>query len=316
MVRVSTPLAMVVVGLSLLPLALFMFAQLGRFFFLAELAGNFRAQILVVLLPFPLLLWLLRQWKWSAVMAVAVAWAMIGVVFVYLPGYQPATGSESIKLMSFNVLSDNYEGDLVIERVREEDPDVVVILEFSNHWAEIFEQLDSDYPYRVLEPRWHGFGIGVFSKYALEDTEVIPLTRTETDNPMIVTRVIKGSQKLRIAGVHLFSPINLTRMRLRNEQLNDMATFLKQSDEPTVVVGDFNCTPWSPFLSDFLAETGYRDSRQGFGYQASWHAHSPLFMIPIDHAFVSKEVRVQDRHLGRNAGSDHLPLIVELSVGK
>ncbi len=82
------------------------------------------------------------------------------------------------------------------------------------------------------------------------------------------------------------------------------------------VMGDFNCTTWSPFLQDFLQLTNYRDSRQGFGVQASWPADKWWARIPIDHAFVSKDVHVHSRVVGTPASSDHLPIIFEISAAK
>ncbi len=310
----TKPLAILVVGLSVLPLGLFVFSLLGRYFFLAELVGNFRAQILVMLIPFPIVLWMLGRWKWGSVLAIATVGAMIGVVSTFLPGYQPAAGPKTLRLMSFNVFDQNQDADSVALRVRVEDPDVLTILEFSNHWAGIFEQFHDRYPYRVLEPRWHGFGIAVFSKYPLEETEVYALTKKTTDNPCIATTIKFGNQTLRIVGIHVLSPTNIFRLRLRNKQLDELAQIMDRSDVPTIVMGDFNCTPWSPYLRDFLNKTGYRDSRQGFGYQPSWYAYSWLLLIPIDHAFVSNQVHIHDRYICKAAGSDHLPLVVEASV--
>ncbi len=136
------------------------------------------------------------------------------------------------------------------------------------------------------------------------------------DGPMLVTRVTVGDQKIRLVGVHLLSPTSVTRLEFRNEQMKEAAEYLKASDEPTIVMGDFNCTPWSPFLSDFLEATGYRDSRQGFGFQATWHKDLGLFKIPIDHALVSDQVHVHDRFVGQPGGSDHLPIVFTVSVGQ
>ena len=103
---------------------------------------------------------------------------------------------------------------------------------------------------------------------------------------------------------------------MRNQQYIEIAEKLVAEDVPTVVMGDFNSVPWAPFLRDFIKATGYRDSRQGIGYHASWHAERLELGIPIDHAFVSDEICVHSRTLGNSAGSDHLPVIFEVSTAQ
>jgi endonuclease/exonuclease/phosphatase (EEP) superfamily protein YafD len=129
-----------------------------------------------------------------------------------------------------------------------------------------------------------------------------------------MANVTFGGQTIRLAALHVLSPTNRYRLDLRNHQFEEVAEILSRQDVPTVVMGDFNCTPWSPFLHEFLQQTQYRDSRQGFGYQATWHAKHWLLRIPIDHAFVSETVHVHSRYVGRNAGSDHLPIVFEVST--
>jgi endonuclease/exonuclease/phosphatase (EEP) superfamily protein YafD len=239
---------------------------------------------------------------------------MVGVVWIYVPLEQPGPGSETLKVMSFNVLVRNSEYQEVSDLIKQIDPDVVAFLEYSENWYQALDGLSEQYPHHVARPRWHGFGIAIYSKYPLSNLEVIQLTQDETDNPFVVADVTFKNQNIRLAAFHALSPINRYRMDLRNRQLAEVAQYLARRDAPTVVMGDFNCTPWSPFLNDFLNETGFRDSRQGFGYQATWHAGYWPLRIPIDHAFVSDEIHVHSRYVGPNAGSDHFPIVFEIST--
>jgi endonuclease/exonuclease/phosphatase (EEP) superfamily protein YafD len=77
-----------------------------------------------------------------------------------------------------------------------------------------------------------------------------------------------------------------------------------------------NTTTWSRYFRDFVGQSGLRSVRDGFGILATW----PTFMgprwmmIPIDHCFVSNDIRVVSASVGERIGSDHLPLIVELEL--
>ena len=216
-------------------------------------------------------------------------------------------------------LEKNRSYDAVKQQVVEVDPDLLVIVEYDQNWHEAMQSIidDGTFPYSVRAPRWHGFGIAIFSKLPLTNTQTYQLTGEITDVPMVSGEFMVGDQKVRLAGLHAFSPTTAYRLKLRNQQLTEVAKFLNQSEMTTIVMGDYNCVPWSPFLEDFLKQTGYRDSRVGFGYQGSWNARYRWpALIPIDHAFVSPEVHVHDRYIGQSAGSDHFPIVVELSISK
>ena len=292
-------------------------SKIGRLFYYGELFGNFRFQISVLMIPFAVIVFRMGRLRWLAYgLTAAIVWSLIYLGWVYLPATQPEAGEQKLKVMSFNVLGHNSNKDEVLGLMHQSDPDVIVVLEYTDHWHRRLQSLKSEYPHQFLQPRWHGFGMGVFSKYPLSDSKTIQLTRKLTDNPSLITNVNFGGTKIRLCGLHVLSPTNSFRLNLRNLQLDEVADELDGDDVPTVVVGDFNSVPWSPFLKDFMAETGTRDSRQGFGYHASWHADFFFVRIPIDHAFVSDDVCVHARSVGGTAGSDHMPIIFEVSTAR
>ena len=304
---------------SFVLICVFTFSLCGRYSYVAELVSNFRAQILVVLVICTFGAVCFQRWWTGILLVIATIWCSIGVLSVYLQVEQPPAGDTKIRIMSHNVLSGNRSFTAVKKQIVEVDPDLLVIVEYDQSWHEAMQPLidDGTFPYSVQAPRWHGFGIGIFSKLPLTNTQTDQLTADITDAPMVSAEFMVGDQKLRLAGLHVFSPTTAYRLKLRNEQLADAAQVLKQSDVPTIVMGDYNCVPWSPFLDDFLKQTGYRDSRVGFGYQGSWNARYRWpALIPIDQAFVSPEVHVHDRYIGESAGSDHYAVVIEVSISK
>jgi endonuclease/exonuclease/phosphatase (EEP) superfamily protein YafD len=95
----------------------------------------------------------------------------------------------------------------------------------------------------------------------------------------------------------------------------EMADFVNQSKHPAIVMGDLNMSMWSPYFRQFIQATGMKSSRQGFGVQPSWPADSPLLQIPIDHCLVSKDdILLIHNRIGKDIGSDHYPLIADLSL--
>lgn len=305
-------------GLALLPVPLFVFSLLGRYFYFAELLCNFRGYLMIALLISIAIFLLSRRWWLATVSTPVLCWSMIGVVTVFWPASQPPAGSETIRIMSFNVLGTNFRHQLTLDQIRSADPDIISILEYSGNWHSPMDCLTEKYPHQLRFPRWHGFGIAMFSKYPFSKSEQLAITKEETDVPIIVANVDFGSssnpKSVRLAAVHVLSPTNHYRTGLRNQQFVEVADILAKEDIPTVVMGDFNCVPWSPFIDDFLNTTNYRDSRQGFGYHATWDSRLWPIQLPIDHAFVSKHIHVHDRYVGGFGGSDHFPIIFEISL--
>ena len=307
-----------IIAITVLPLGLFVFSLFGRYSFFAELVNNFRCQIMFMLLPFAFLMLGIRRTWFAIIVFAAVAWSLFSIAGIYLPAQQPPPGPKIVRIMSHNVLGDNEQHVDVIKQIKKASPDIFVIVEYSRHWYHAMKLLDKEYPHQILEARWHGFGIAIFSKLPIINHSVHQLSKSQTDVPFIIATVdIGNGQSLRVAGVHTISPTNRYRMDLRNQQFIEAGQLLLESNQPTIILGDYNCTPYSPFLSDFVVQTGYRDSRQGFGHHASWpHAKYWFAQIPIDHAYVSPGIHVHDRWLGDRCGSDHRAFVVDVSVSE
>jgi endonuclease/exonuclease/phosphatase (EEP) superfamily protein YafD len=101
---------------------------------------------------------------------------------------------------------------------------------------------------------------------------------------------------------------------MRNLEFLDLARMIGAEHDPVVLAGDLNSTGWSPRFTDLLADARLRDSRQGFGVQASWPTQFMLLGIPIDHCLVSPEIQVLDRRVGGPVGSDHLPIVIDVRL--
>jgi endonuclease/exonuclease/phosphatase family metal-dependent hydrolase len=128
------------------------------------------------------------------------------------------------------------------------------------------------------------------------------------------TLVVDG-QPVLVAVAHPNSPTSMARMVERDSQIGLLATPVSalQNWYHVVLVGDFNATTSCRSIRSLLATTEFRDTRQGFGVQDSWPTWFWPLAICIDQGFVSGGVHVHDRRTGPNVGSDHLPVILELS---
>lgn len=302
---------------SIFPLLLAASSYLGRYYFLAELICNFRLQIVMMLLGAAAVVLLFGYRRWAGFLSITAVSIGAAIALALLPGINPPAGTQTIKLMSFNVLESNRNYRAAINCIQNEDPDILVLIEYGLNWDKKLRELNEAYPHRILKPRWHGFGIAVFSKLPLSNSQVFQLTNEATDVPFVVTQVSVGDQQVQLAAAHLLSPLGRDRMKIRNKQLAEIGNHLRNTKKkPTILVGDFNCVPWSSFMKDMLTSTDLRDSRIGFGYHASWPMDLIPMRIPIDHAFVSDRIHVSDRRLLGSTGSDHFSVVLEFSISQ
>jgi len=306
--------ALQVAGLgALLP---FLLSYFSPWLMIAELAVNFQVQWFAGMFCSGIALLILRRW-WSGVTllcAAAIAASAIIPIYFSAPA-QPVAGSqERLRIMSFNVLGSNRSHAEVVAEIRRHDPDVLIIVEYTTSWEKALAEFKSEYPHMLEQPRWHGFGIALFSKLPLRDCGIVGNMPLANDLPVARATIDFAGKPLEIFGAHLINPIGEARRKLRTEQFTALAEELSKAPAERVLLGDFNCADWSSEFRGFVRKTGLRDSRQGFGILPSWSPQGlEVLSIPIDHALVSDGLVVLNRTTGKKAGSDHRPVVIDLT---
>ena len=220
----------------------------------------------------------------------------------------------SFRLLICNVRMENRRFDLLLEVVRENDPDIVLLVETDAAWERGLGPLREAYPHRVEQIQDNWYGIVLFSRLPLVDPRVeflvqddIPSVRTGFDLP---------------GGAHIFlhclhprppEPIRDQDSTPRDAELVIVGRAIREAgDRPVVVAGDLNDVAWSPTSELFLRLGGLLDPRIGRGFYNSYNADEPLLRWPLDHVFHSRHFQVVNLQRLRNVGSDHFPMLVEL----
>ena len=72
--------------------------------------------------------------------------------------------------------------------------------------------------------------------------------------------------------VHPLSPSSEFRAEQNDRQLQFAADWAADQDGPTIVVGDFNATPWSYPFRRLMSSTDLSNSARGFGLDLSYPA--------------------------------------------
>ena len=279
-----------------------------------ELCSHFplhQAGLLVVLALF---LAARRQWRW-----VAGALALVGVhVAIVAPAWrggepQAASGEEeTLRVASLNVY---FKGDRYADTAAfllGSKANVVVLVEMTPEWVNQLSILRTRWPNVVTEPRDGSDGIVIFSRLPILDHDTIDLSGG--GRVTLKVRLKTADGPVTLIAFHPPPPTTPALARRRDAEMLAVAELARSigSVGPLVLIGDFNCTPWSPAFRKLVEDSGLSDSRRGLGVQATWPSLLGPFGIPIDHALVSKDLRVIDRSVGPQVGSDHRGIVVGL----
>jgi endonuclease/exonuclease/phosphatase (EEP) superfamily protein YafD len=288
-----------------------LFGFLGGLWWFFDLFSHFRVQYMQLCL----VLIGIALWKRLNKRAVAlILLACLNYAFV-LPLYfgKPAAAAEKpIRAMLMNLNALNGNAVEALEAISNTNPDLLLLEEVTPKWAQELAILDNDYEYRIAEPQEGCFGIMLLSKYPLKNGSVVDIGSAGV--PSITADVYFPKGELAVIGTHPVPPIGRERSKQRNDQLTALPVAIDQLENPVLLIGDLNTTPWSPHFTRLVRESGLRNSMKGFGFQPTWPVGIPWLKIPLDHVLHSPEITIHNRMVGPNVGSDHFPVIIDFSI--
>lgn len=276
-----------------------------------ELFSHFRLQYFVVSILLVVVFTLLRSPVFATTLLIT---AVFNGSFI-LPWYlndAPTSSGVPLKLVLANVHSKNTNYQRLIEFVGREDPDMIFLQEVTTEWVEGTKELLRDYPHAYTESRRGNFGIAMYSKTPLKSVRHIdspPLS-----HPTLVATTMIDGETLTLISSHPTIPVGRFLYESRNKQLRSVATLVDQVTGKIVLIGDFNASIWCAHYRKLEADTGLINVRRGVGILPSWPTFLPFAMIPIDHVLVSEDIGVVGARMGKSIGSDHLPLVVTITL--
>jgi endonuclease/exonuclease/phosphatase (EEP) superfamily protein YafD len=249
--------------------------------------------------------------RWFAVALVIAAALNARPLLPYLPsasGSEPTTAGFTFDVLSINVDAGNMAYETIADAVRAADADVVAIVELTAELDQTLLALADRYPHRFMASANGNFGIGVLSRYPLRAAGEISTGPTSAIDSVVEL----PSGPIRLIAAHLYPPVGRRMAEIRNRQLDQLAAYVNGIEEPLVICGDFNLSPYSPFFDRFTEAADLRDVRlrQGLGF--SWPSFFPPAGIPIDHCLIRGPLAVKSIERLDRFGSDHYPVQVSL----
>lgn len=278
---------------------------------ITELASHFRLQYLVISILCLIPLQITKNYIWSIACVTVFIMNAVAVFPIYLAEDKeyPNNPDAHLKILMSNLHTGNLNQAGILTLVDKERPDLIILMEVTNNWLERLEELDRHYPYGISEPRDDNFGIAVFSRIPLKKTDVVKFGKAGL--PSIMADLSIEGNKIRLIGTHPMPPLGSEMLSMRDSQMDDMASFIKNQNVPVILAGDLNMTMWSPDFETLMKRTGLHNARRGFGIIPTWPVKMPFLMIPLDHFLHDSSIFTESIRSGPDIGSDHFPIIAE-----
>ena len=222
-----------------------------------------------------------------------------------------------ISLIVSNVLTPNTQYHLLLQQIRQHQPDLILTLESDAHWQQALSVLEDDYPYRVAVPLDNLYGMHLYSRLALKDIEVKFILSDEIPS-IHATVILRSGQPVQLYCLHPEppSPTEAKDSTLRDAELLIVGDQIKDLDESCIVMGDLNDVAWSRTTRLFQRISGLLDPRVGRHFVNTFHADYPLLRWSLDHVFHSTDFALVQMQRLAHIGSDHFPVYVVLQTGR
>ncbi|HEX6105943.1 MAG TPA: endonuclease/exonuclease/phosphatase family protein [Gemmatimonadales bacterium] len=227
---------------------------------------------------------------------------------------EPSDERPRLRLLITNVQMENTAHGRLLRLVRDADPDVLLAVETDELWVRALEPLAHDYPHVVRQPQDNWFGMVLFSRVPLVEARVEFLV--QEDIPSIFAVLDLAGERVVLRGLHPRppEPVRDQDSTPRDAELVVVGKWIARQDgAPTIVAGDLNDVAWSATTQLFLRVSGLLDPRMGRGLYNTYNARNPLVRWPLDHVFHSNHFRLVELRRCGDIGSDHYPVLIELS---
>jgi len=222
----------------------------------------------------------------------------------------PDPEAAAVRLYSANLFYLNNDTARIRRSIEAADADIVVLIELASEPARNIEDLLAGYPHRAASMR--------LDQTRGPSRSVIasrwPLT-ARADPPdglhAVAATVRTPLGPIHIVGVHLTRPWPFQHSWGQISQTMALETIVGTLDGPVVVAGDFNSVSSARIGRQVQGDIGLRPAP---GFPGTWPTRLPPALgITIDQVYASPDLAFVSRRLGRATGSDHRPVVTEVT---
>ncbi|MDO6737352.1 endonuclease/exonuclease/phosphatase family protein [Wenyingzhuangia sp. 2_MG-2023] len=222
---------------------------------------------------------------------------------------------ETISILSVNVYQYNQQYQKLIALVNNVKPNIFLTIESNKDWEDALSVLDNEYKYHQKIALENTYGMHFYSNIEVSNLKTHFFVADDIPSIEVHLTTANGNDFV-LYGIHP-PPATPTEEPNSKEQDGELMSIAKKSskqNKTTIVVGDFNSVAWSRITKLFAKVSGLKDGRIGRGFISTFPANYPIFRIPIDLVYHSKDINISCLKTLKPIGSDHLPLYIEFFI--
>lgn len=270
--------------------------------------GYLEAAAIVLLLAIALVV-KLGRWPCVAVALVLAIDLALPAARDYAAAGGPARGP-TLRVISYNWLGDNQNRSNIFRWLTEQSADIVAIQEYSPSEPGVAAGLAAIFPFQTKPAP----DLVILSRYPI----VWERTRLVEEHSIVTATIDVDGRRLTIWGVHPASLRSSWDLAARNHYLTSLAGLVTRATGPVVMLGDFNATRWDPYFAAVVRRGGLHEEARllPLATRMGIRTGLPFLGSPIDHILTNAPNVLSDCHSGPAMGSDHLPLVCDLTLAE
>lgn len=228
--------------------------------------------------------------------------------FYFVAPHAPLS-SEGIRALTFNLGKGTLDPKRIVTMLREENADLVLLLGVNQNEMQFLDELGVLYPHQAVCSQTFLCQMALMSKKELHQ---VTFTHRDQNTPVTTSAYIHfKDRKIHLLGVELSHPFKEGN---RQAEIDYLINRISSINEPLILLGTFNATPWSWTLSDLQMRAGL-DRHYTIG--ANWPAaRGPYPQFLIDHILTRGQFRTENVFTGQKTESNHFPVVVDLSLSQ
>jgi endonuclease/exonuclease/phosphatase (EEP) superfamily protein YafD len=231
-----------------------------------------------------------------------------------------------LRVMTMNIWGRNREIELMRDEILKQAPDVIVFQEFRSYHQPLLDGLRETMPYQQVCDTRSPCGLAMASRIPWTATGfvgdgaaglnplapgLLPKDTGARSPPLIWADFeVEGRAPLRVYGLHLAWPFDPL---IQRSNIDWLIEALPHTKVPYVIAGDFNLSPWSWKLNQLAMRAGLN---RHVSFALSWPMHRLFPFVLIDNVLATPDIANISAHMGGRTGSDHAPLVVDLSLAE